>query len=47
MSGQLEFLLKFGNVSKIMTNGEKIISKALFVIVLLKTYDFYCDVICE
>ena len=29
-------LLKFGNVSKIMTNGEKIRSKALFVIVLLK-----------
>ena len=31
-----EFLLKFGSVSKIMTNGEKIRSKALFVIVLLK-----------
>ena len=31
-----EFLLKFGNVPKIMTNGENISSKALFVIVLLK-----------
>ena len=31
-----EFLLKFGHVSKVMTNGEKISSKALFVIVLLK-----------
>ena len=32
----IEFLLKFGNVSKIMTNDEKMSSKALFVIILFK-----------